>query len=691
MSKLLAALAVAAAFTGATAVTSSAQGTAAPGGAPVVEVTPATLEVDVGQEVTFEAAVHGGPVTPLSGQTEEVPSAGGASGAAEGAGDAPDVLWIASPFDAAAADQDGKVTFYQPGNVVVTALVNGTPGFAQVRVRPAKVAKVEIARPSAPLVVGGAAQLDAVARAASGTPREDVSLSWTSETPDVASVDAGGLVTGLATGKATIVAESDGARGTVTVDVVENPVRTLAIESPSAAARSGDVVRLKPLAKGEGGTAIADPFVRWSVSGEGAFVAADGAFVAERPGTYAVTATSGDHVAVTSLVVKPRAIGRALDVVGRAPAKQFQVAEQWIVGDWMYVGTIADRVYAYDVSDPANPVKTDSILVDARTINDVSTTPDGRIGVFTREGASSRKNGIVFFDASDPGHPKVVSEYTETVTGGVHSAFIDGHYVYLTDDATGSMRVIDFSNVKKPREVARWQVENPQAHTIEIEGQFLSGGRYLHDLQIVDGLAYLAYWRDGLVILDVGNGIKGGSPEKPQFVSQLRFNHNELYGPDWLAGTHTVFRYEDYVFVGDEVFPANFDIESRDRIPPRGILHVVDVSDVEHPVKVAEYEVPEGGAHNVWVEDDVLTMGYYTGGGRVLDVSGELRGDLYAQGREISRLFTGDPEGYRPNLPLAWGAQPHRGHVFFNDINSGIWITKLGAPREQGTTTAPGF
>jgi hypothetical protein len=29
--------------------------------------------------------------------------------------------------------------------------------------------------------------------------------------------------------------------------------------------------------------------------------------------------------------------------------------------------------------------------------------------------------------------------------------------------------------------------------------------------------------------------------------------------------------------------------------------------------------------------------------------------------------------------------------VYFNDINSGIWITKLGAPREQGSTTAPGF
>ena len=63
-------------------------------------------------------------------------------------------------------------------------------------------------------------------------------------------------------------------------------------------------------------------------------------------------------------------------------------------------------------------------------------TADGKIGVLTREGASNRKNGIVFLDFADPAHPKVLSEFTETVTGGVHSAYINGHYVYLTDDAT---------------------------------------------------------------------------------------------------------------------------------------------------------------------------------------------------------------------------------------------------------------
>jgi hypothetical protein len=188
---------------------------------------------------------------------------------------------------------------------------------------------------------------------------------------------------------------------------------------------------------------------------------------------------------------------------------------------------------------------------------------------------------------------------------------------------------------------------------------------------------YAAWWRDGLIILDVGNGMKGGSPEKPAFVSQLRFNYHELYGDGWLAGAHAVFRYRNHVFVGDEVFPAEFDLTSRDRIPVQGIVHVIDVSDIARPRRVATYAVPESGAHNLWVEDDVMYMGYYNGGARVVDVSGDLRGNLYRQGREIARLWTGDPKGWRPNLPFCWGAQPHNGLVYFNDMNTGVWITKL--------------
>ena len=246
--------------------------------------------------------------------------------------------------------------------------------------------------------------------------------------------------------------------------------------------------------------------------------------VADQPGDYTVTASLGPVSTAAVVRVHPRGVRRQSRTVGRLPVKGLLTAEFWPHpnGRNAYLSTVGDRVYALDITDPAAPVVTDSVLVDARHINDVMATADGRWAVMTRENASSRRNGIVILDLADPAHPKVASEYTETVTGGVHSAFVYtqpryGTHVYLTDDATGSLRVIDLNDPARPREVARWQTRPDQA------------GNYLHDLDVQNGLAYLAYWNEGLVILDVGNGVKGGSPSNPQLVSQYRYDLNALY------------------------------------------------------------------------------------------------------------------------------------------------------------------
>ena len=113
------------------------------------------------------------------------------------------------------------------------------------------------------------------------------------------------------------------------------------------------------------------------------------------------------------MLVTPRNVQRALEVVGRTPTEEFQTLEQWIVGNYAYVtSAMAGRLWVYDISNPAAPLKVDSVTFDARILNDVSTTADGKIAVVSREGASNRKNGVVFLDTSDPAHPKVVSEYT---------------------------------------------------------------------------------------------------------------------------------------------------------------------------------------------------------------------------------------------------------------------------------------
>jgi hypothetical protein len=381
--------------------------------------------------------------------------------------------------------------------------------------------------------------------------------------------------------------------------------------------------------------------------------------------------------------VRARDAVRPTSVVGRLPVAGMAAAEFWLHPDGKhgYLSTIGDRLYAVNVGDPAKPTITDSVMVDARVINDVMTTEDGKVGVMTREGASSRKNGIVILSFEDPAHPKQIAEFTETVTGGVHSTFIYKGYVYLTDDATGSMRVIDIRDPYKPRQVARW--ETPRT----------SAGRTLHDIDVQDGLAYLSYWNDGLIILDVGNGIKGGSPESPKLVSQYKYDLDALYreveavgGPGFIRGAHTAWRHGNYVFVGDEVFsalPRNTEGSGVNALGRAyGRLHVVDVSDITKPRAVAYYEPKDGGAHNVWVAGDTLYMGDYQGGLRVLDISGDLRGDLLRQGREIAHVVTADGQGVRPNAPNTWGAIYRNGLIYAPDINTGLWVVKVESKSE---------
>jgi hypothetical protein len=115
-----------------------------------------------------------------------------------------------------------------------------------------------------------------------------------------------------------------------------------------------------------------------------------------------------------------------------------------------------------------------------------------------------------FLDLAEPLHPKVLSEFTETLTGRVHSAFIDGHYVYATDDATGALRIISFENPRAPKEGRELGGAGSEHwNAAQGERRERAAGRTLHDVQVKDGLAHLAYWRHGLIILGRGQRHQG--------------------------------------------------------------------------------------------------------------------------------------------------------------------------------------
>jgi hypothetical protein len=594
-------------------------------------------------------------------------------------------LWnVSGGFFEGRVDSTGLVTGGSPGTLNISAVVRSPRGgraavaVGRVTVLPPPASRIEILPPVGQMFVGQTLVVAAETYAANNDRRYDP-VSWSSDRPAVVAVDSTGLLTARGAGRATITARAGQATKSWPVSVTANPVTAIELAPRTAAIRTGDVVRFEFQARGAGGRAVTGVQPQWFLNPGSGEIGHDGAFVADVPGTYRVVASFAGRTAEAVVTVRPRDASRPATVVGRLPIKML-AAEFWLHPDGRhgYLTTISDRIYAINLADPAKPAITDSVVVDARTINDLMTTEDGKFGVLTREGASTRKNGIVVLSFEDPAHPKVISEFTETVSGGVHSTFIYRGYVYLTDDATGSMRVIDIRDPYQPKQVARWETPRTEA------------GRMLHDIDVQDGLAYLSYWNDGLVILDVGNGIKNGSPENPQIVSQYKYDLNALYreveavgGPGFIRGTHTAWRAGNYVFVGDEVFsakPITGGVLGLGRA--YGRLHVVDVSDIMHPKGVAYYEPKDGGAHNVWVAGDTLFLGDYQGGLRVLDISGELRGDLLRQGREVAHVHTGDKDGFTPNSANAWGAVYRNGYVYVPDINSGLWIVKVESKSE---------
>jgi hypothetical protein len=587
-------------------------------------------------------------------------------------------------------DSTGLATAGAVGALRVTALASAEGGgrpktaFAVLTILPGPAATIALDPAPRRLYAGQAVALSATVTSEAGDVRHDP-VAWTSDQSGVVRVSSAGLLSAVRPGRALVTARAGRASATLQLSVEANPVSTVEVRPGTSTVRTGDVVRLTFDARDRSGAAVPAVVPEWMVTPGSARIEPDGAFVASDAGLYRVVATFAGRAATATLSVVPRDVVRPTTLMGRVPVQGFASAEFWLHPDGRhgYLSTIGDRVYAIDLADPAAPVITDSVMVDARVVNDIMTTEDGRYGVLTREGASTRKNGIVILSFEDPAHPKIISEFTETVTGGVHSTFVSRGYVYLTDDATGSMRVIDLRDPLAPKQVARWETPGTAA------------GRMLHDIDVQDGLAYLSYWNDGLVILDVGNGLRGGSPDNPQFVSQFKYDLEGLYrdvaavgGAGFIRGTHTAWRSGRYVFVGDEVFAARPQVTAGPSLiglgRAYGRLHVVDVSDITRPREVAWYEPRDGGTHNVWVAGDTLYLGDYQGGLRVLDVSGELRGDLLAQDREIAHVYTGDAKGNFPNAAMAWGAIYRDGRIYVTDVFSGLWIVRV-EPRNELT------
>ena len=525
--------------------------------------------------------------------------------------------------------------------------------------------------------------------------RKDSKVELTSSDSDIADFDLYGNLNAKRSGKITVTASVDDISESVNVRVLKNPVRRLTLTAEKDEIRTGDVLHFNASALNRSGRNVDDMPVVFSYTGKAEYgiglpasgqITDQGKFVAETSGKYTITAQANGYSVKKHVKVVPRNVRKRVEVVGHGRVSNYNTSDLWVwpgIGkhegkDFAVTGThSADgEAYFWDITDPANMVIIDTIKVDARTVNDVKISEDGQVGVITREGASNRKNGFVVLDVQDPYDVKILSEFNDGLTGGVHNVFIYDHHVYAVNNGR-KYDVINIENPKNPFRVGVYELDTP--------------GHGVHDVWVIDGLAYSSNWADGVHVVDVG-GIKQdetnrsrnqynpflaktgqGGPGNPVKLGSMadRNGHNHAAFPFISQSTDNF-----YIITGDEWGGPN---------GMQGGFHFLDFTDTENPTETAVYQVPEAGSHNHWVHGDVLMASYYQGGLRILDISGELMGDLYAQGREIAFFMSMDPEGNVPNKANVWGTMPYKDLIYFSDMNSGLWAIKLMDDSPMGT------
>lgn len=250
-----------------------------------VKVSPATDSVAVGNTVTLQATVMGPGGQVVSGQR---------------------VFWNTANASVATVSDAGVVTGVSPGTVQIAASAGGSSGISTITVLPPPVASVAVSPPLDTIVLPGTAQLTATTFDAQHNPLTGRTVTWSSNMPNVANVDANGLVTGVAPGSATITANSEGQAGTATI-VVQPPVAASVQVSPGAATlTAGDSTTLTATVKDASGNVISGAPVTWSSDNTAAAtVSTTGVVKAVGAGTATITAKSGNASGTSTILVLP--------------------------------------------------------------------------------------------------------------------------------------------------------------------------------------------------------------------------------------------------------------------------------------------------------------------------------------------------------------------------------------------------
>jgi hypothetical protein len=381
----------------------------------------------------------------------------------------------------------------------------------------------------------------------------------------------------------------------------------------------------------------------------------------------AVDGLNGSPVVFTATAAAAGPSTVALSVAGGGNnVPERYSSDLWVHGNHAYTGTwdlrdeLGDVLNVWSLDVSGAPSLAGSVTVPGiGTVSDVQVSDNGEFLVLSGEDGPG--GGIYTYNLINPAQPAplgsavVGSAGVHTVTlatiGGRDYAFAARNPGYSGNQAEDhpALLIYDVTQPATPALVHREPIEPHYG---------------IHDTYVRDGLAFVFAWDEGVLIYDVGNGMRGGSPSAPVKVSKIVTAATSMSSPAVHNGWwfhNPVTRERRYLFVGQEGPGVVGSASSGD-------IHVVDVSDLANPREVAFFHLNGAGAHNFWMDEpgQILYAAFYNGGVVALDVSGTLCGDL--SNRLLSQI---QPGGARNTF--TWGVQLANGSLYAIDMVSGLW------------------
>lgn len=311
------------------------------------------------------------------------------------------------------------------------------------------VAAVDISGVPAALYVGANAPLSATARDADGEALSGRPISWVSADSTIASVSAGGMVTGRRVGETVIVATSEQKSATATVRVTLEPPAAVQIAAPAEMMVVGVTMQLAAVARDAAGAAIPDRVFTWSSADEAvATVSAAGMVRALRTGEVVITATNeGVSAPFTLRILEPVA---GLQVVG--PGTEI------VAGGTMQLTAVArtsagaqipGRAVAWSTSDSTLATVSDSGLVQARRPGNVEIGAAVE-GITARYGLRILEPVASVQITGQPAGPVVAGAFLQlnAVARGASGTVLTGRGVAWTTSDSTVARISAFGGVQ---------------------------------------------------------------------------------------------------------------------------------------------------------------------------------------------------------------------------------------------------